>query len=237
MFSNCVKWQTTNNFEDFCHFAASGDVYSYAILLQQIILRTTPYSVSEMDVNLSAGSSSSFTNQGIVEEIVFEVQRRCENPAIFPKSKGQLLFKVKEGGIPPMRPNVPRSACSIELYQLMEDCWLEFFLARPTFSKIKDIVRKIVGRGAGNMIDYLLDRMEQYANNLEDQVTKKTQQFMEEKARSEELLAELLPKYETPDAVFYTLRGFPRGSFLCLEGSPEAVSYALRVPQRQFSTP
>lgn len=101
-----------------------------------------------------------------------------------------------EGSIPPMRPNVPRTACSTEIYHLMENCWAEFSIARPAFSKIKDIVRKIVGRGTGNVVDYLLERMEQYSNNLEGQVAEKTEQFMEEKARSEELLGQLLPKYK-----------------------------------------
>jgi atrial natriuretic peptide receptor A len=105
------------------------------------------------------------------------------------------VLKVKDGSIPPMRPNVPRTACSTELYGLMEACWAEFSIARPAFSKIKEIVRRVVGRGTGNILDYLLQRMEQYANNLEDQVAEKTQQFMEEKDRSEQLLQQLLPKY------------------------------------------
>lgn len=41
--------------------------------------------------------------------------------------------------------------------------------------------------------------MEQYANNLEGLVEERTQAFLEEKKRSEELLYEVLPKYvDTP---------------------------------------
>ena len=93
-----------------------------------------------------------------------------------------------------MRPIVPRTACCPELFQLMETCWSEFALARPPFTKIKLDLRKIVGKGSANIIDYLMARMEQYANNLEEQVAEKTRQFMEEKKRSEELLSQLLPK-------------------------------------------
>ncbi|OQV13909.1 Atrial natriuretic peptide receptor 2 [Hypsibius exemplaris] len=137
-------------------------------MLQQIILRSAPYSASLTDTQ--AGQHN---NQGTHKEIVLE---------------------VKEGSIPPMRPNVPRAACAGDLYQLMEQSWSEFASDRPPFSRIKGFLKKIVGRGSDNIIDHLLERMEIYANNLEEQVAEKTRQFMEEKARSEELLSQLLPK-------------------------------------------
>ncbi|OQV16973.1 Atrial natriuretic peptide receptor 1 [Hypsibius exemplaris] len=145
-----------------------GDIYSFAIVLQQIILRSSPYSSGMLD-----GEAAAYSYQESPKTIVLE---------------------VKEGNIPPMRPVVPRTACRPELYQLMENCWSEFALTRPPFTKIKEIVKKIVGKGSANIVDYLLARMEQYANNLEEQVVEKTRQFMEEKKRSEELLGQLLPK-------------------------------------------
>ena len=47
-----------------------------------------------------------------------------------------------------------------------------------------------------NVLDTLLHRMEQYANNLEGLAEERTTAFLEEKKRSEELLYEVLPKYE-----------------------------------------
>ncbi|OQV13912.1 Atrial natriuretic peptide receptor 1 [Hypsibius exemplaris] len=135
---------------------------------QQIILRSAPYSASIGD-----NQTGLYNNQGSHREIVLE---------------------VKEGGIPPMRPNVPRAACAADLYQLMEQCWAEFPSDRPSFLKIKDFAKKIVGKGSSNIVEHLLERMELYANNLEEQVAEKTRQFMEEKSRSEELLSQLLPK-------------------------------------------
>ena len=44
------------------------------------------------------------------------------------------------------------------------------------------------------ILDTLLLRMEQYANNLEGLVEERTQAFLEEKRKSEELLLEILPK-------------------------------------------
>ena len=47
---------------------------------------------------------------------------------------------------------------------------------------------------SSNILDNLLSRMEQYANNLEALVEERTADYLEEKRRCEELLYELLPK-------------------------------------------
>lgn len=48
---------------------------------------------------------------------------------------------------------------------------------------------------SGNILDNLLSRMEQYANNLEALVEERTADYLEEKQRCEDLLYQLLPKY------------------------------------------
>ena len=48
---------------------------------------------------------------------------------------------------------------------------------------------------SANILDNLLSRMEQYANNLEALVEERTADYLEEKQRCEELLYQLLPKY------------------------------------------
>ena len=45
-----------------------------------------------------------------------------------------------------------------------------------------------------NILDNLLSRMEQYANNLEELVQERTDAFLEEKKKAETLLYEVLPK-------------------------------------------
>ena len=47
---------------------------------------------------------------------------------------------------------------------------------------------------SGNILDNLLQRMEQYANNLEALVEERTQDYFEEKRKCEELLYQLLPR-------------------------------------------
>ena len=46
-----------------------------------------------------------------------------------------------------------------------------------------------------NFLDKLLKRMERYANNLEELVEDRTQAFLDEKKRAEQLLYQVLPKY------------------------------------------
>lgn len=47
---------------------------------------------------------------------------------------------------------------------------------------------------SSNIIDKLLSRMEQYANNLEALVEDRTADFLEAKRKAEDLLYQLLPK-------------------------------------------
>ncbi|UYV84423.1 hypothetical protein LAZ67_X002121 [Cordylochernes scorpioides] len=47
---------------------------------------------------------------------------------------------------------------------------------------------------SGNILDNLLSRMEQYANNLESLVEERTSDYLEEKRKAENLLYQLLPK-------------------------------------------
>ncbi|KAJ8965864.1 hypothetical protein NQ314_003866 [Rhamnusium bicolor] len=53
---------------------------------------------------------------------------------------------------------------------------------------------KVPTDSEGNLLDNLLARMEQYANNLETLVEERTADYLEEKRKCEELLYQLLPK-------------------------------------------
>ncbi|OQV23264.1 Atrial natriuretic peptide receptor 1 [Hypsibius exemplaris] len=139
-----------------------GDVYSFAIILQQIILQSGPFEIPSDE----------------------QVDRTDE----------EILDEVVKGCTPAVRPQVSRSACSLELYDLMLICWSEDPAARPAFSKIKTNLKRVLGKTGDNIVDVLLQRMEQYTANLEAKVDEKTHQFMEEKERSEQLLGQLLPK-------------------------------------------
>ncbi|KAM7314121.1 putative natriuretic peptides receptor, partial [Ixodes scapularis] len=96
---------------------------------------------------------------------------------------------------PPFRPVVDRDACISELHQLMTRCWAEDPDERPTFNHIK-VMMRVINRGYHgevNIMDNIMARMEQYANELEVLVEQRTAAFLEEKRKSEELLYQVLP--------------------------------------------
>ncbi|RXG71814.1 hypothetical protein Avbf_04181 [Armadillidium vulgare] len=79
---------------------------------------------------------------------------------------------------------------------MMRRCWAEDPLDRPDFRHLKGLVRKLnKDNDSGNILDNLLSRMEQYANNLETLVQERTADYLEEKRKCEELLYQLLPKF------------------------------------------
>ncbi|GAV02882.1 hypothetical protein RvY_13389-2 [Ramazzottius varieornatus] len=142
-----------------------ADIYSFSILMQQIILRSSPFCQAN----------------------VHDQRTRQETK--------ELLSEVAKGIVPPTRPPVSRSACSPELYQLMEDCWSEAPLERPSAAKVRTTLKKISGRSSDNVIDLLLLRMESYSKELESQVTEKAQLLQDEKRLVEGLMKQLMPRH------------------------------------------
>ncbi|KAI2652670.1 Atrial natriuretic peptide receptor 1 [Labeo rohita] len=112
---------------------------------------------------------------------------RADNPP------AEIIERVAEGRWPYLRPLLCPQSHSEELGQLMQRCWSEDVNERPDFNQIKVLLRKN-NRGYGsNILDNLLSRMEQYANNLEELVEERTQAYHEEKRKAEALLYQILP--------------------------------------------
>lgn len=144
-----------------------GDVYSFAIILQEIITRSAPFESLE---RLGRKKNSFEPNE--------------------------ILDRVRMGTVPPYRPEVAPDECSKELLDLMQVCWAENANDRPDFLQIKMKLRKVTqGISSKNFLDNLLNRMEQYSQNLERIVEEKTQNVIEEKQKTEELLYQLLPRF------------------------------------------
>ncbi|XP_023309722.1 atrial natriuretic peptide receptor 1 [Anoplophora glabripennis] len=136
-----------------------GDVYSFGIILEEIIVRGGPYEAARQFLE--------------AHEIIARVAAR-ENP--------------------PFRPAVTLRDCPEELVELMEKCWNDNPEERPPFESIRLSLRNIMKGYCENLMDDLLRRMEQYANNLEVLVSEKTEELSQEKRRSEELLYQVLPR-------------------------------------------
>ena len=58
---------------------------------------------------------------------------------------------------------------------------------------VKSLISRIYTQTSANILDNLLSRMEQYADNLEQLVEERTQSYLVEKEKCENLLYELLP--------------------------------------------
>ncbi|XP_052695457.1 atrial natriuretic peptide receptor 1-like isoform X3 [Crassostrea angulata] len=138
-----------------------GDVYSFAVICQEIVYRMGVFFMSNIDLG----------------------------PA-------EIHEKVKNGVKPYFRPTLEESDCPCdELAVVIRRCWAEDPMERPDFQALKSIIRKLNKDGdKGNILDNLLSRMEQYANNLEALVEERTADYLEQKKKAEDLLYMMLPK-------------------------------------------
>uniref|UniRef100_A0A336LM52 Guanylate cyclase n=1 Tax=Culicoides sonorensis TaxID=179676 RepID=A0A336LM52_CULSO len=112
------------------------------------------------------------------------------------KSPKEIIYLVKSFPkyMPPFRPKIDETAFE-DINNIMVKCWQEEPFDRPVFSALKLQIRKINRENeSSNILDNLLKRMEQYADNLEALVEERTQDYFEEKRKCEELLYQLLPK-------------------------------------------
>ncbi|XP_004871480.1 atrial natriuretic peptide receptor 1 [Heterocephalus glaber] len=108
-------------------------------------------------------------------------------------SPKEIIERVTRGEQPPFRPSLALQSHLEELGQLMQRCWAEDPQERPPFQQIRLTLRKSNREHSSNILDNLLSRMEQYANNLEELVEERTQAYLEEKHRAEALLYQILP--------------------------------------------
>ncbi|XP_034091095.1 atrial natriuretic peptide receptor 2 isoform X2 [Gymnodraco acuticeps] len=108
-------------------------------------------------------------------------------------SPKEIVQKVRNGQKPYFRPTTDNKCHSEELTILMQGCWAEDPAERADFGYIKIYMAKLNKEGSTSILNNLLSRMEQYANNLENLVEERTQAYLEEKRKAENLLYQILP--------------------------------------------
>uniref|UniRef100_A0A1I8HYF3 Guanylate cyclase n=1 Tax=Macrostomum lignano TaxID=282301 RepID=A0A1I8HYF3_9PLAT len=142
-----------------------GDVYSFAIICQEIIYRRGVFFISDYD----------FPEPQEIVEKVKEISNQMYRPTLDAetndpdqeRSEALINTKLLAGG--PSRP--------------------------ASFNSIKSRISRFnKDAESGNILDNLLKRMEQYSNNLESLVAKRTDLYLEEKKKAENLLYCMLPK-------------------------------------------
>jgi atrial natriuretic peptide receptor A len=111
------------------------------------------------------------------------------------RSPEEIIKTVTEGTVI-LRPCLDEIACDDDIIEMMEKCWMEDPADRMDFGQIKQSLRRLnkENERGPTLVDNLLARMEQYANNLETLVEERTADYLEEKRKCEEVLYQLLPK-------------------------------------------
>ncbi|KNC29816.1 hypothetical protein FF38_01511 [Lucilia cuprina] len=143
-----------------------GDVYSFGIIVHEITTRQGPFYLGKLE------------EEKPPQEIIYLVKG-------YPHTV-QFPFR-------PQLVDIPNNYK--EINTVMQKCWSEDPAERPDFNALKAIIRNInKDNETGNIVDNLLKRMEQYANNLEELVEERTQDYIEEKKKCEKLLYQLLPQ-------------------------------------------
>ncbi|CAF0889963.1 unnamed protein product [Rotaria sordida] len=142
-----------------------GDVYSFSIILHEIIYRRGLFAINETGVT--------------------------------PK---EIFLSIKSGN--EIRPPFLGDNTLYEIGYLMKRCWQENSNDRPDFTSILNTMKKLSKKFDNeNLVDNLLQRMEQYTNNLEDLVKERTNDYLLEKKKAEELLYRLLPQSVTAELI------------------------------------
>ncbi|XP_047024800.1 guanylate cyclase 32E [Helicoverpa zea] len=135
-----------------------GDVYSFGIILYEILGRNGPWG----DTNL--------TNAEIIG--------RVRHPI------GGVLFRPPLGGL------VARPA----VLAVLNACWSERPDRRPDLRLVRLRLKDMHAGMKTNIFDNMLAMMEKYASNLEAIVAARTEQLLQEKRRTDDLLNRMLPR-------------------------------------------
>ncbi|KFD53720.1 hypothetical protein M514_05425 [Trichuris suis] len=106
-----------------------------------------------------------------------------------------IVERVRVGMQPVFRPLVMDTNFDNVILNVMTRCWSENPDDRPDFRMVRKQVTSLTREfETSNIVDNLLRRMEQYANNLEKLVQDRTADYLQEKQKAENLLYQLLPK-------------------------------------------
>jgi class 3 adenylate cyclase len=148
-----------------------GDVYSFALILHEMLYRKDAW----------------YFGEGIETPDPKDILENVKKPPI----SDEFLYRPV---IPEASPVEDHPETVKKLIDLMINCWAENPHDRPEFSVIRKIVHSLnKDNETSNLVDNLLKRMEQYATNLEGLVEERTQEYLAEKKKVEDLLHQLLP--------------------------------------------
>lgn len=141
-----------------------GDVYSFGIILHEIIGRQGPFGINAED---------GLTPKEIIQSVKLE---QTENSS--PLRPSLHFIQCQDFVLQTMR------ECWSDKPELRPD----FKMVRQKLKRLRQDMKKL------NIVDNMMAMMEKYANNLEELVDERTALLAEEKKRTEVLLHRMLPK-------------------------------------------
>lgn len=117
----------SNSSYNHCVGSQKGDIYSFAIIIQEIFYRKGVFYLTNEE-----------------KEYYFKVNREDDYDNLpnynITTSYKEIFQKVKIG----LRPSLESDVCSKEIIDLLRRCWSENIHERPDFTTIRDIMRKII---------------------------------------------------------------------------------------------
>ncbi|XP_078603985.1 atrial natriuretic peptide receptor 1-like isoform X3 [Branchiostoma floridae x Branchiostoma japonicum] len=186
-----------------------GDIYSFGIIMQEIMLREGPFFVKDDDSMMAKAK---------VEHVMLaktDSRGRLFRPTL-PTLDDMEDIELEDDMQPAVNSNanatIPEQNSSNspakdkrkdrrkemmsrfleEVQRLMSECWQEDPIQRPDFNHLFSHVRKFLGRDK-TLVDNLLGRMQKIVSNLETIVDKRTEELRKEKEKSDMLLYRMLP--------------------------------------------
>ncbi|KAM3842593.1 guanylate cyclase 2G [Diretmus argenteus] len=95
----------------------------------------------------------------------------------------------------PLRPTLSDELCDVNINSLLKACWSENPDYRPPVGSIRMQLKATSPDSHANILDNMVEKLEKYANHLEEVVEERTNQLTAEKARADKLVSSMLPKY------------------------------------------
>ncbi|XP_075467984.1 guanylate cyclase 2G-like isoform X2 [Ascaphus truei] len=130
----------------------------------------------------------------IMRELIYN----CENCPFQDLSMEpeEIINRIKDpSSIVPMRPSLSVEKCNERIVALLKMCWDENPDRRPKFTSIKRSLRGASPEGHVSILDNMVNKLEKYANHLEEVVEERTVQLMAEKKKTDKLLSTMLPSF------------------------------------------
>ncbi|XP_053548969.1 guanylate cyclase 2G-like [Bombina bombina] len=108
----------------------------------------------------------------------------------------EIINKIKDPSANiPLRPFLSVEKCNERIIAMLKMCWDENPDRRPTFVSIKRSLRNASPEGHVSILDNMVNKLEKYADHLEEVVEERTVQLMAEKKKTDKLLSTMLPSF------------------------------------------